>query len=65
MKELSASEAVYGFAGWLTTRDEETKMGATNECGCIAELVGEFCDASNLSDPRDGWEKNLTHPTTK
>ena len=57
--ELSPSEAVFGFAGWLTTRDNPVTMGSTNECGQVAELVGKFVDQQKLEDPRDHWEKDL------
>jgi len=59
---LTASEALFGFAGWLTTRDERTVMSHTDECGQIAELVIRFCDTNELPSPRDGWEKKLSHP---
>ena len=61
--ELSASEALFGFAGWLTTRDKTVSMGALHECGAVADLVIQFCEVNNLTEPREGWEKRLTHPT--
>ncbi len=60
--ELTASEAIYGFCGWLTTRKTKTIMSASNNAAVIADLVKVFCNVNNLSNPRDGWEKNLTHP---
>ena len=59
MESLSASEAIFGFAGWLTTRDEQTIMSATDDAAPIAELCGEFIDRNQLDDPRDGWAENL------
>lgn len=59
--KLIASEALFGFCGWLTSREEVTRMSAKDECGSIACLVQEFCDENQLKDPRDGWENNLTH----
>ena len=59
---LSASEAIYGFAGWLTTRNEITKMGAVEGCAEVAELVAKFCEANHLASPREQWDKLLTHP---
>ena len=47
--KLTASEAVYGFAAWLTTRSEITKMGADEDCAPIAQLVGEFCKENNVT----------------
>ncbi len=62
MARLSASEALYGFMGWLTTRQETIKVGASHECGPVADVVKEFCAANYLAEPRDGWEKLCVHP---
>jgi hypothetical protein len=64
MKEdkLIASEALYGFCGWLTSRKEKTVMSSTDEVGVIADLVAEFCATNDLQFPRGDWESNLKHP---
>jgi len=59
---LSPSEALYGFAGWITTREKKMCAGSHEECGQWADAVNKFCKTNGLDDPRDGWEKNLTHP---
>jgi len=59
---LSGSEALYGFCAWLTSRKKITKMGSTNDCGIIADLIKTFCDTNNLEEPRDNWNGFLTHP---
>ena len=41
-KELNAAEAVYGFVGWLTSREERTVMSAKDDCAPIAELIKTF-----------------------
>ena len=61
-KELNPSEAVYGFAGWLTTREEETRMGANHNCAIVADLVKIFCEANSLLDVSEDWPNNLIHP---
>jgi hypothetical protein len=61
--KLTASEAVYGFTAWLTTRDEITTMGSSQECSNIAKLCEQFVTENNLDKPRDGWENNLIHPS--
>jgi len=59
--EMNASEALYGFMGWLTSRDEITpEFSASRD----ASEVGQFCKENKLTDPRDGWETNLIHPLT-
>lgn len=60
---LSASEALFGFCGWLTSRDEKTVMSASDDAGQAVNLIVEFCERNNLEDPVMGWEKNLTHPS--
>jgi len=60
---LTASEAIYGFCGWLTGQKETTKMGASNDCGNIAEKVDKFCKENKLKEPRKTWDKNLKHPS--
>lgn len=61
---LTASEALYGFMGWLTTRDESVTLGATHDASVAADLVAEFVKANDLNRPRDGWQRNLIHPAT-
>lgn len=64
-KELSASEALYGFMGWLTTRDEVVTFSCRHNASKSVDLVREFSDSNSLKEPRDGWEKNLVHPKDK
>jgi len=59
---LSASEALYGFIGWLTSRAEVITLSAAHEVPPVVDLIMEFCKANNLSEPRDGWAENLVHP---
>ena len=60
---MIASEALYGFAGWLTSRDEVIIGSSKHEASSWAEVVGMFCKENKLEDPRDGWENNLIHPS--
>lgn len=60
--ELSASEALFGFCAWLTTREEETMMGGSHDCGVIAELVKRFVDFNGLQDPKPGWDERFKMP---
>lgn len=59
---LIASEALYGFCSWLTTRPEVVTVSEKHEAGHIADLVERFCKANGLTEPRDGWAENLVHP---
>ena len=60
--ELTASEAIYGFAAWLSSRKEKTVMSSKHNCAPIADLVKQFCDTNKLSEPRKDWAKKLKHP---
>ena len=60
--KLTASEALFGLTGWLTTRDEETIMSAHHDCSNIAQLVSQFIAENKLDEPREGWANNLIHP---
>jgi hypothetical protein len=59
---LSASEAVFGFCGWLTSRDKKTIMSSKNDAAVIVDLVAKFCQTNKFENPREGWEKILIHP---
>lgn len=62
-KELSASEALYGFVGWLSSRKEATVIGAAyDSLAKLDELVEMFCDANGLSDPGYEWNVVIKHP---
>lgn len=62
MPQLNASESLFGFCGWLTTREERTIMSAKDNCSPIVDLIDKFQKANTLPKVREGWEKNLTHP---
>ena len=58
-EELSPSEALYGFGGWLTTRDESVTISSTNNAAIVAELIDEFIKKQRLTEPKDHWEDDL------
>ena len=55
MDKLTASEALYGFCGWLTSRKEKTIMSSNNNAVPILLLIEQFCKENNLAEPREGW----------
>ncbi len=61
----TASEAIYGFSSWITTRAEVIKIGSSENCTPIVDLIKEFCKVNKLDKPRDDWYKNLIHPSGK
>ena len=63
---MSASEALFGFMGWLTTRDGTLEIGAFHATsGEVVNLIVSFCETNGLEEPRDGWEEHLVHPEEK
>ncbi len=62
-EELTASEALFGFVGWLTTREEKTVFSSIDDASIGVELIKQFCDENKLNSPREGWQNNLIHPS--
>jgi len=62
MDKLTASEAIFGFCGWLTSREEKTVMSSNDDAAVIADLIKSYCDTNKLDEPRGGWEHNLVRP---
>lgn len=63
MEKLSASEALFGFVAWLTTREETTEMSSRHDCAGLPDLVVQFCETNNLEEPGGDFPANLTHPS--
>jgi hypothetical protein len=63
LASMSPSEAVYGFASWLTTRGRRTVMSSSDDASPVANLVDAFCRENGLEKPRDEWTSKLKHPT--
>ena len=60
--EMTASEALFGFAAWLTTREEVTTFSSKHDAAPAADLVGEFVKVNGLAEPQEDWTDRLTHP---
>ena len=57
--QVSPSEALYGFAAWLTCRDEVIVGGANNNCSPWADAVSDFCKSQEFTEPRDRYSDFL------
>lgn len=53
------SEAVLGFAAWLTTRNEPVTFGATHDAAPAAELVEQFRISQGFDAPRENFPEHL------
>lgn len=54
-KQISASEALYAFTGWLTTRDRAIMMSAHHNVGAVAEIVAVFLKMQGIPAPGNNW----------
>lgn len=62
--KLTPSEALYGFVGWLTCRDEAVTFSSYHSAAMAAELVKKFCEANGLENiSREDWYRFLVHPS--
>jgi hypothetical protein len=59
---LSATGALFGFLGWLTTRKESVTFSRKHDASKAVELISKFKEINKLPDPEDGWEKELKFP---
>lgn len=64
LMKRKASETLYEFCGWLTTRKEPTIMSHKHNAAPVADRVNEFCKANKYLEPREGWEslKDVVYP---
>ena len=61
--KITASEAIYGFTSWLTTRDGTLMVGAKNDISPLVGLISEWCNANNIIMPREGvYPNNIIQP---
>ena len=58
-ESLTPSGAVFGFAAWLTSRDEPIILSAHHDAAEAARLASEFIDKQKLDNLTDDWEKDL------
>jgi len=59
---VSPSEAIFAFAGWLTSRPVVLPVGSTADAALMADLVKQFVDANGWAEPREGWTGNISIP---
>lgn len=55
-KQISASEALYSFIGWLTTRDRAIMMSAHHNSAAVAEILAIFLQVQGIPAPADNWQ---------
>lgn len=63
-QSIAPSEALYGFAGWITSREDMLCVGSACDAAPMAGLVNSFLIANRLSSPAEGFEKKLQYPSS-
>lgn len=61
-KALNASEALFGFSGFLTSRSEPIILSRQHDASVLGQLADAYIKANGLPAIRDGWGKLLKHP---
>lgn len=56
---VSASEALYGFCGWLRSFPAPITIGKDHNPAWFEDCIQSFCKANHLPLPREGWDKKL------
>lgn len=56
---LNATEALFGFAAWLTSRKEQIVLSSSSDAGPVAALVQVFCNANHLPAVTENFPHNL------
>jgi len=63
VKKLNSREALYGFVAWLTCSPKTIRLGASNDCAPIVQMIERFANVNKLPKVRKtSWPQNLTHP---
>jgi len=63
-EEISASEALFGFMGWLTSRQPPVTFSSTHGASIAVELIEEWSTANALAAPRDDFHLHIEHPAS-
>ena len=60
---ISASEAILGFIGWVTSREDPVIISRTHDVTAIVSLAAEWMRANRLPPPRANvWPNNILCP---
>ncbi len=62
--DILPGEALFGFAAWLTTRDEPVTFSSRHDAGEAVRLIREFCWRYGISEEvrDDRWPGVLKEP---
>ena len=60
---MNAQEALFGFMGWLTSRETPVTFSASHDAAIAAELVKEFAELNALPDVTQDYPNFIMPPT--
>lgn len=60
--EMAATEALYGFGAWLTTRKEPVTFSEVHDSGKMVELIEEWRIANDLPQVGEQYPNNILFP---
>ncbi len=60
--KITATDALFGFGAWLTTRKEAVTFSHKHNAGKMVELITEFLSVNDLPDPSSGYPNNFIMP---
>ncbi len=58
-EQLNPMEALFGFTGWLTTREEAITLSGKHNAGAVVELITEFSKVNKMPEVRKEWPDML------
>ena len=56
---VTAADAVFGFAAWLTTRQETLTIGARHACPAVIDVVAKWLEGQGLGTPSEHYPNNI------
>jgi hypothetical protein len=56
---MNQTETLYGFASWLTVRNQPVTLSARHGAAVVAELINVFSKENNLPAIRENWTDYL------
>ncbi len=59
---MEATDALFGFVAWLTTRKQVVSFGASHDCAEALEVLSRFIKVNNLPDVSDKYPTNFEIP---
>lgn len=57
--DVLPSEAITGFAAWLTCRRGTLEVGSTHDSSTMAVLANAYCKSQGFADPRDDFHTRM------